>query len=199
MEFSDVVRRRRMSRAFLDIPVDPDVLGRCIELASRSPSAGKTQGWHLVMLEGSDTARYWDIALGQPKRDRFAFPGLLRAPILLLVCADSEAYLKRYSEADKASTGLGNEQGAWPAPFWTIDASFATMTLLLALENEGLGALFFAHTAEEQLRSTFNIPAPVQLLGVIAAGHIDTESVRPGRSSTRPRKSAGQIVHRNTW
>ncbi|NBN96244.1 MAG: hypothetical protein EBV41_01225, partial [Actinobacteria bacterium] len=54
-EFSRLVRTRRMVRAFRRDPIDRAVLAHIVDLASRSPSAGKTQGWHLVVLEGEDT------------------------------------------------------------------------------------------------------------------------------------------------
>ena len=63
-EFADVVRRRRMTRAF-DARPGPAGAARASSStsASRAPSAGKTQGWHLVVLEGAETARFWDITL----------------------------------------------------------------------------------------------------------------------------------------
>ena len=51
-EFAEVVRARRMTRAFDDRSISPGVLDGLVDLAARSPSAGKTQGWHLVVLEG---------------------------------------------------------------------------------------------------------------------------------------------------
>ena len=199
MDFADVVGRRRMVRAFRADPVSRDVIDRCVALATRSPSAGKSQGWNLVVLEGDETERYWSISLPVALRSSFAFPGLLRAPFLALVTADQTAYLDRYSEPDKSSTGLGASLEAWPAPYWTIDASFATMTLLLAMENEGLGALFFAHSAEQAIRDEFDIPSHVQILGVIAAGVADNGHERPGRSAARPRRSPDEVVRRGRW
>lgn len=198
MQFSDVVRSRRMTRSFSTRAVDQHITNECVELALRSPSAGKSQGWHLLLFEGDATGRYWNIALPEAKRDGFVFPGLLNAPCVALVLADSQAYLQRYSESDKATTGLGTSVDAWVAPYWTIDASFATMTFLLALEDRGLGALFFAHAQEEQLRTTFHIPDHVEILGTIAYGYPENDN-RKGRSSSRASKSANDVVHRLSW
>ncbi len=188
-----------MVRAFLDDPVDPAVIESCVDLATRSPSAGRSQGWNIIALEGDATERYWSVALPEAKRATFAFPGLLDAPFLAIVAADPGAYLDRYSESDKSSTGLGASRDAWPAPYWTIDASFATMTFLLALEDAGLGALFFAHAAEDAVRHVFGIPAEVQILGMIAAGHADVTRDRRGRSASRPRRGADQVIRRGRW
>ena len=119
-----------MTRAFTRDPIDPAVVDDLVDLASRSPSAGKTQGWHVIVLEGPDqVARYWDITLPDERRDTFAWPGLLDAPVIALALADSTAYLERYSEPDKSWTGLGAGTDAWPAPYWTMDASMAVMTI----------------------------------------------------------------------
>ena len=199
MEFADVVRGRRMTRSFSGTAMPEGLFDRCVDLAARAPSAGKSQGWNLVVLEGSDTARYWDIALPAAKRAGFAFPGLLEAPLVAIVLADPSAYLDRYSEPDKVHTGLGADVAAWPAPYWTIDASFATMTLLLALEDEGAGALFFAHAEEAALRREFAIPDDVEILGTICAGVRSEAPGRPGRSASRPVRSSRGIIHRDRW
>lgn len=199
MDLAEVIRRRRMARSFTDAPIDADIIRNCVDLASRAPSAGKSQGWSLVVLEGSDTERYWNLALPDPQRAGFAFPGLLRAPFLAIVTADPAAYLERYSEPDKAATGLGASPDAWPAPYWTIDASFATMVLLLAFEDAGLGALFFAHSNEQAIRREFGVPEHVEILGVIVAGHRADGAQRRGRSAERPRRTASEIIRRREW
>ena len=199
VHFADVVRSRRMTRSFRSDPVDPVVLEACIELGLRAPSAGKSQGWHVLLLEGEETSRYWDCALPHNKRETFAFPHLLDAPVIALMLADTSAYLQRYSEADKAHTGLGSSVDAWVAPYWTIDASFSTMTFLLALEDKGLGALFFAHANEEKLREEFQLPDEVQILGTVALGHASKQDARRGRSASRAGKSVGEVIHRSRW
>lgn len=199
VQFSDVVRSRRMTRSFESTPVESSVLDSCIALGLRAPSAGKSQGWHVLLLQGEDTSRYWNVALAQEKRALFAFPGLLNAPVIALMLADSSAYLQRYSEPDKSQTGLGASVDAWPAPYWTIDASFSTMTFLHALEDNGLGALFFAHANEEGLRLEFKLPEHIQILGTVALGYPSEDNTRPGRSASRASKSVKEIIHHSQW
>jgi nitroreductase len=200
-EFDAVVRGRRMTRRFSPRPLPAGTVERLVDLASRAPSAGKTQGWHLVVLEGGDTARFWDLTLPAPRRAGFGWPTLVSAPVLAVVLADPQAYVDRYAEPDKAATGLGLGVDAWPTPYWTVDASMAVMTLLLAAEAEGIGALFFAvfHGVEE-VRAELGVPAGVQLLGAIALGHPDGDlDTGRGRSAARPRRAPEQIVHRGRW
>lgn len=195
-----VVRRRRMTRSFRDEPVAPDVLDHLVDLASRAPSAGKTQGWHLVVLEGADTDRFWRHTFEPERREGFTFPGLLRAPVIALAFADPNAYVERYAEPDKAASGLGTGAGAWPTPYWTIDASMALMTLLLAAEDAGLGALLFAvFHGEAAVRAELGVPDHLQLLGAIALGHPEPSAARRGASVARRRRSPAEIIHRGGW
>jgi nitroreductase len=200
-EFADVVRRRRMTRAFDPRPVDPALLRHLVDLAARAPSAGKTQGWHLLVLEGEDTAQFWDITLPVARRASFRWQRLLDAPVLALPFADPAAYTARYAEPDKARTGLGASLEAWPVPYWTVDASMAVMTLLLAAEDLGLGALFFGvFQGERALRQALGVPAGPVLLGAIALGHRPTDAEEsPGRSAARPRRTPEEIIHRGRW
>lgn len=204
VEFVEVVRSRRMTRAFDDRPIEPGVIEGLVELAARAPSAGKTQGWHLVVLEGADTALFWDSTLPVVKRDSFRWKRLLNAPVIALPLADAKAYVERYAEPDKAQTGLGSGASAWPVPYWTIDTSMAVMTLLLAAEDVGLGALFFGvFRGERELRQRLGIPGGLELLGAIALGHpaplTDDAASGRGRSAARERRRAVQIMHRGRW
>lgn len=199
-ELGAVVVRRRMCRSFRPDPVAPEVIDGLVDLASRAPSAGKTQGWHLVVLEGAQTDRFWRHAFPADRRAGFAFPGLFTAPVIALPFADPAAYAARYAEPDKAATGLGAGPEAWPTPYWTIDASMAVMTLLLAAEDAGLGALLFAvFNGEAELRAELGVPDGLQLLGALALGWPAAIDDRRGTSATRPRRPAADIIHRNAW
>jgi nitroreductase len=192
-----------MTRAFDPTPLPVGLLDELIDLAARAPSAGKTQGWHVVVLEGPDTAQFWDVTLPPPRRADFRWKRLLDAPVIVLPLADPRAYVARYAERDKARTGLGGGVDAWPTPYWTIDTAMAVMTLLLGADDAGLGALLFAvFHGEAELRAALGIPDDLQLLGAIALGHpASGEGPEHGRgaSAGRARRSPDQIVHRGGW
>jgi nitroreductase len=54
---TDAVASRRSIRAFIDRPVDQDVLRRVLEKAQRAPSGGNVQPWHAVVLTGEPLRR----------------------------------------------------------------------------------------------------------------------------------------------
>lgn len=190
-----------MTRDFVDAPVDPELVTDLVDLASRAPSAGKTQGWSLLVLTGESRDEFWALSLPEEKRPTFAWPGLLKAPVIALSLTDPDAYVARYAEPDKAHTGLGAGVDRWGAPYWTIDASMATMALLLAAHDSGLGALFFAvFNGADDVRRRFGVPENLQLLGAVAMGWPnETSSQRRGVSASRDRRRAVDIVHLNRW
>ncbi len=190
-----------MTRSFEPRPVADDVIAGLVDAASRAPSAGKTQGWHLIVLRGEDTARFWDVTLPVERRPGFRWQGLLSAPVIALPLADPQAYLERYAEPDKVRSGLGDGTDSWPTPYWTVDASMSVMTLLLAAEDAGLGALFFGvFNGEAELRVALGIPKHLQLLGAIALGWPASAPVDgPGLSATRPRRPPEDIIHNGGW
>jgi nitroreductase len=80
----------------------------------------------------------------------------------------------------------------------------AVMTLLLAAEDAGLGALFFGvFRGERELRQRLGIPPGLELLGAVALGYpaaaSGDPSSGPGRSAGRGRRQAQQIIHRGHW
>lgn len=201
MQFEDCVRSRKMVRSFRPDLVSPEILERVVELASWAPSAGKTQGWHLVVLQNDNTQKFWDTTLPLERRASFRWKHLLDAPVIALVFADAQAYLERYSEPDKSVTGLGERVENWPTPYWTVDASFATMQLLLAAHDVGLGALFFAvFSGQAELCKQLNVPDGLQLIGAIAMGWPrDQVHGERGASAKRVRREPSQIMHLNSW
>jgi len=186
-----------MVRAFDGQAVAPEVLDRVLDAARRAPSAGNSQGWAFVVLEGDQTRKFWDVTLPEERRASFKWQQLLDAPVIVLPLADRDAYLSRYREADKAATGLG-EAGRWPIPYWQVDTAFATMLMLLAAEDEGLGALFFGvFRGGDKLLSTLGVPLGLELIGAVAIGHPAPEEA--GRSADRPRRPLDELVHRGGW
>jgi nitroreductase len=207
VELHEVIRRRRMCRDFADDPVAPEVVDRLLDLARRSPSAGHTQGWAFLVLASADEVRrFWEASSSPSWLEDPQLPGLLRAPVIVVPWCSSAAYLARYSEPDKARAGsgaLGVSEEAWPAPFWIVDVSFATMVLLLGAVDEGLGALFFGLRGEiDALRAEFGVPPEWFPIGAVAIGW-PSEAWRrgesPAGSAWRGRKRLEEVVHRGRW
>ncbi len=202
MNMAELVAARRMTRNFDPRPLESGLLQELCLLARQAPSAGFAQGAELIILEGAaDRARFWELTLPAERRGGFAWPGLLRAPALVLPAADSRRYLARYREPDKhagAAGGLGESRQAWPAPYWLIDGAFVVQNLLLAATERGLGALFFGlFNGEAEVRAALGVPEGVELLGVVALGHPAPD--RPSKSLARGWRDPEEILHWGRW
>ena len=57
MTVTEAVASRRSVRAFLDKPVDREVLRRVLETAQNAPSGGNTQPWNATVLTGAPLAK----------------------------------------------------------------------------------------------------------------------------------------------
>jgi nitroreductase len=198
MELRDAVRARRMVRAFARRPVPRATVDDLLDLARRAPSAGNTQAWHFVVLEGDETARLWDVTLPPPRREVFRWSGLLDAPVVVVPVVDPAAYASRYAEDDKRATGLGQGPDVWPVPYWWVDGGMAVHGLLLAAVDAGLGALFYGlFDHETSVLAALGVPDGYRALGAVALGWPAPDE--PGRSAGRPRPALGDVIHRGRW
>jgi nitroreductase len=192
-----------MVRDFTGESVDPALLDRLLDDARRVPTAGFSQGTDFVVLEGEQTEIFWKHTMDPAVRMNFQWPGLLRAPIIVLPIADASVYLERYSQPDKAHAGLGTDEGAWPVPYWYIDTGMAGMALLYGVVNAGLGALFFGiFRNEAALMAELGVPSGKRPIGAIAIGHpspVAQPRAKEGSPSRRSRRPLEAVVHRGAW
>ena len=198
MEFQDVVRKRKMVRTFEDRPIDPAVLERIVANAQRAPSAGFSQGWAFLVLNGKDeTERYWNATMSPERRKEFGWPGMFNAAALIVCLSNKRAYLDRYALPDKGWTD--RDEKRWPVPYWDIDAGMAALLILQTAVDAGLGAVFFGVFDQARLRTAFGIPDKYTAVGTVAIGH-KAKSDRPSPSlKIVGKRPASDVVHRGAW
>ncbi len=198
MEFQEVVRRRRMVRNYLDRPLPPGALDRILANAVRAPSAGFSQGWAFLALEGREqTEPFWAATFAGRARDTFRWPGLFRAPAIIVPFSHRQAYLDRYAEPDKRRPA--GEAAGWPVPYWDIDTGFAALLMLLTAVDAGLGALFFAVPAGRTgaVRQAFGVPDAYTPIGAVTIGHPAPDE--PSSSLARGHRPLEEVFHRGRW
>jgi nitroreductase len=194
VDFQQVVARRRMVRTFEDRPLGPGSLDRILANAQRGPSAGFSQGFAFLVLEAAERrARFWELASEEAWRAEPNWPGLPRAPVIIVALAHRQAYLDRYAEPDK-------ERSVGAVPVWIVDTAFAVMLILLSAVDAGLGALFFGlrHADESALLSAFGVPAGFEAVGAVALGHPAADD-RASASLGRGRRPPSEMIHRDRW
>lgn len=206
-----------MVRSFADRPVDPDLVAAMLADALRSPTAGNTRATAWLVLEGAEqAATYWAHTTTEEwRRPSRRWPGLSRAPVVVLSLASPSAYVRRYGESDKAGSGLGpaptgrgtgqgepagpGGEDAWPVPYWFGDAAFATMALLLRATAEGLGACFLGNfRGEDRLLPALGVPAEWRLFGTVLLG-LPAGDDPPSPSLSRRAPDRNARVHWGRW
>lgn len=66
---TEAVQARYSTRAFLDKPVPGELVRKLLELASRAPSGGNLQPWHVYALTGEPLAQLKTTVLDKVARD----------------------------------------------------------------------------------------------------------------------------------
>ena len=199
MEFQDVLKRRRMVRAFEQRPVPPEVLVRVMQTVLRAPSAGFTQGNEFLVLDQPEaTARFWEIAT----HPRWPMdPEVLAAapPVVVLPLSNQAAYLDRYSAPDKAEFGLQTAE-AWSIPYWDLDAAMAVMLILLGAIEEGLGGWYFGiFYGIDALLTEFGVPTGFKPIGAVGLGYPRADKGDPGSATKIPKRPLKDVVHFGRW
>ncbi|MBA2338247.1 MAG: nitroreductase family protein [Acidimicrobiia bacterium] len=195
MEFSEVVRRRRMVRNYTDEPVAPEAVERIVAAGLRAPSAGYSQGQSLVVV--TDPTRRRRIAELAGEHDYVAAgfdSWISRAPVHVVVAVSEEVYRRRYDEPDKNPNSTEQD---WPVPYWWVDAGASLMLVLLAAVDEGLAAGFLGSHALAALEAELGFPSEVRAIGVVTIGHPAPD--RRSMSLARGPRPRGETIHRDRW
>jgi nitroreductase len=173
MEFERVVRRRRMCRRYTDQDISDEQLEAILDLAARFPSAGHTQPQELVVIR--DRGVKQDLA--HAALDQMF---LAEAPVVVAVVSDTARSAETY--------------GRRGVEFYSIvDGAFASMLVLLAAVDRGLGAAFVAAFDDDAVGEVLALPDHVRPIGLIAIGH---PADRPRKLRRRDRT---EIVHRDRY
>lgn len=195
MEFTDVVQRRRMVRRFApERRVSRTAVTRYLDLATRAPNAGFSQGWDFLVLSAqADRERFWQFTTDPDAPEDTWLAGMRTAPILVICLSDPERYLDRYAEADKGWTD--RDTARWSVPYWDVDVGMAALLIQLAAVDEGLAACFFGIPRERipSVRQGFSIPQDRRPVGVVGVGHAAADRRSP--SLRRGRRPLGEVVH----
>ncbi len=196
-----------MVRAFTGEPLAPGLTEQLLQAANRAPSAGFSQGYSFLVLEGPEQAApLWEILYEAAARagdraadERAQVAALSRAPLVIVPLACKDVYLDRYARPEKGWTD--RDEARWPVPYWYIDTGFTALLILLAVVDEGLGAVFFGiePASMADFRARFGVPEEWTPIGAIAIGYPDpaADPVPPARASDR--KPLDELVHRSRW
>jgi nitroreductase len=174
MEFRDVLRRRRMVRAFTDQTVPGPVLHRLLRAAQRAPSAGHTQPLVLIVVRDPAVRR----GLAEASWSRGARPDA--GPVTVVFCGDLAREAERYG-----ARGAGK--------YLYMDVAYAALLFMLSAVNEGFGCGFIGDFHEEHVQAVLRLPPHVVPVGIVILGYTD----EPPRD--RPRRPLHEVIHEDWY
>jgi nitroreductase len=196
MEFQDVVRHRRMVRTYdSQRPIPAETVDRIVKNAVRAPSGGFSQGWGFLVLDTPAEIEKFKTVV-RPEVDAESwFAANFEAPLLIVPHSNKDVYVDRYARPDKGFSDRSDSW--WPAPYWDIDAGFASLLMLLTAVDAGLGACFFGIPIDriDAYRSAFGVPDEFMPIGAVSIGYSD----EPPRDLRDRRKATGDVVRRGHW
>ena len=148
MQTLEAIFTRKSIREYKPQPVPDELVQELLEAAMQAPSAGNQQPWHFIVV----TDRKQLDALAEVK----PYGKMLHsAPLGIVVCGDTK--LEKYRG------------------FWVQDCSNATMNLLLAAHDRGLGAVWVGvYPVEDRvadLKQILGLPDSVIPLCVVPLGY----------------------------
>jgi FMN reductase [NAD(P)H] len=204
VDFGEILRRRRMVRAYEREPIPRSAIERIVGTVRRAPSAGFSQGQRLLVVTNTETQRQ----IAELLQDKSPVPGripkddqwITAAPVLIVVGVREDDYHDRYRKPDKLIDGRELE---WPIPYWHFDAGAAAMLILLAAIDEGYAAGIFGVFMEamQPFKDLLGIPEDVDVACCITIGKPADDSDWGAVSSrlTQARRSVDDLVRWERW
>jgi nitroreductase len=171
METWDTIRARRNVRSYQDRDIAPEHLDRILEAGWRSPSASNRQQWDFVLV--TEPSVLQELSTVWPGAGHLA--GAKAAIVLVLPEPESD----RYRIIDQYDLGQ------------------ATMVMMLAAADLGIGSGHSAVGDQEACRRILGIPADHTCAYMIAFGYPADRPLRP--ITTPDRRPFDEVVHRQRW
>lgn len=171
METWDAIRARRNVRQYDDGAIPEEVLERILEAARRTPSSSNKQRWDFVLVTDPETlqnlSEVWQGA-GHVARS---------VATIALVAPDT----------DDPSTRESIQ----------YDLGQATMSIMLAAADAGVGAGHAAVRDQDRARAVLELPSDRFCAWLIALGHPADGTLRPIQSPDR--RPFHEVIHREGW
>ncbi len=155
MDVFKCIQTRRSVRSYSSRKVEFDKIALVLEAASKAPSSGNLQDYRFIVVNDRDKIR----ALANHCNEQF---WIASAPVLLIVCADTERTELYY--------GLRGQR-----LYATQNSAAAIQNALLAAHALGLGACWIGAFNEEFVSDEFGIPEKVRPQAIITLGYQEGE------------------------
>lgn len=167
METWDAIRARRNVRAFVDRPIADEDLDRILEAARRTPSSQNRQRWDFVVCTDRDQLE--------------ALAGVWQSAGHVAESAATIALVAPGAESPRARESIQYDLGQ------------ATMSIMLAAADLGIGTAHSSVGDQELARSILGVPEDRECAWLIALGYPADRPLKPIRRPNR--RPFDEVVH----
>ncbi|MDD5181667.1 MAG: nitroreductase family protein [Candidatus Nanoarchaeia archaeon] len=174
MDVELAIKKRKSIRRFENEEVSDILVEEVIKAAKQAPSSHNLQNWHFVVVKDKKTKEKF------MEQNVFVQKEICDAPVIIVCCADKEAYSKHSIREHETNMQL-------------VNLSLASAFLVLRATELELGTCFVAWCNKEKIKKLLGIPRSKVIPFVIVMGH-PAENPEP-----RSRKSLGKILHKEKW
>jgi nitroreductase len=183
MEVLEAIKTRRSIRHQKPDPIDDETLQKVLDAARWAPSWANTQCWRFIVVRDSDARAALAASFNKMKRegelvDNPATKTLLRAPLVIIVCAEM-----RKAGCRRDGTPV-TDKGDW----FMFDVALAMQNLVLAAHALGLGTVIIGALDAKKAAEILEVPEGYCVVAMTPLGYPERE----GRVT--PRKELSEIV-----
>lgn len=196
MDVIKAVAERRSTRAFLDKPVEREMLENLLRLATRAPSAINLQPWEFTVVSGEERKRLSRLLLKRMRERNISCGPGAKSPLPEYFVERQRGLLKamlpylpeNLSFQDFVNEGSCDFYGAPTAVIITIDEAFSSTRLtdigivvgylVLTAHALGLGTcpIGLITAFDEDIKEQLNIPEEKHVVIGVAVGYGDPEA-----------------------
>jgi nitroreductase len=164
MKLKDALKGRRSVRRYTDRPVDRDLIVSLLEAAETAPSAGNLRAREYYVVTRKEIKSALSVAA-------FSQEQVAEAPAVIVVCADPARSGARYGDRGQL--------------YSIQDAAAATVCILLAAFDSGLGSCWTGAFDDAVVRDILDLPGRLVPAAIVSIGWPDeSPSPPPGRDMT---------------
>lgn len=171
MDFIELITRRESIRSYdPSRPLPDDVLNRILEAGRIALSAANRQPWKFLVISSP--------GMLEKVRPCYHRDWFRDAPVILVIVGlKDQAWTRSFDGYNSVET----------------DAAIAMTHMILAAENEGVGACWIANYDPEELRKALGMTGNREIFGITPLGYPRPEFRKSG---VKKRKSAGEVIER---
>lgn len=151
MNIFEAAANLRITRRFLDKPIDEKVIGLMLYTATNALSAGNIQEWEFIVVNDGEMKS----KLSQASLD---LKHIKTAPLDIVVCVDIGKAALKYGKRGEIVYAVG-------------DGAAAATLLMLAANALNLGYDYIRSFEEEEVKGILNLPDNVRPVAIIPIGY----------------------------